>query len=137
MRLTEHPRGSALAASLCSSVTPVLRQQRSGGGCQIGGETEPNAPNINTARGKCCEESDGARGPHSGFGVLVPSGLWGDAAHEGSCFARQHPDTVCLQLRGSRWDFGSSGGSATLAAQLPKPAAGGFKKDSERRRPAR
>lgn len=81
MRLREHPQGSALAAPLCSSFTPVLRQQqRSGGGCQIGGETEPNAPNINTAKGKCCEESDGARGPRSGFGVLVPAGLRGDAA---------------------------------------------------------
>lgn len=101
MRLTEHPRGSALAASLCSSVTPVLRQQRSGGGCQIGGETEPNAPNINTARGKCCEESDGARGPHSGFGVLVPSGLWGDAA-------RGHA---------------ARGGEAVLPGSIPTPCA--------------
>ena len=37
-------------SSLCSSVTPVLRQQHSGEDCQSGEEREPNAPNISTKR---------------------------------------------------------------------------------------
>lgn len=110
------------STSLCSSVTPVLRQQRLGEGCQIGEETEPNAPNINTARGRRCKKSDGTRGPRSGFGVLLPARPRGDAARRGSRFAGQRPgisSTVCLRLRGSQRDVGSSGRSATLAAKLP------------------